>query len=63
MPGPMGPIYGALLVEMGRAAPEGPMEPEGLATMLEAGVAVVFTPGTPTREIVDWVNTTVHSAA
>ena len=29
--------------------------PEGdIQTLLEAGIAAVFTPGTPTREIVDW---------
>jgi phosphoenolpyruvate---glycerone phosphotransferase subunit DhaL len=41
VPGPLGPIYGALLVEMGRATPDGCLEPEGLAFMLEAGVAGV----------------------
>jgi len=38
--------------------------PDGdIPALLEAGVAKVFTPGTPTQAIVDWVNDTVHSAA
>ena len=38
--------------------------PDGdIPALLEAGVAKVFTPGTPTQAIVDWVNTEVHSAA
>lgn len=38
--------------------------PDGdIPGLLEAGVATVFTPGTPTKDIVDWVNATVHSAA
>jgi len=38
--------------------------PEGdIPALLAAGVAHVFTPGTPTQAIVDWVNATVHPAA
>lgn len=38
--------------------------PEGdIAPLLAAGVATIFTPGTPTKAIVDWVNAEVHSAA
>ena len=38
--------------------------PEGdIPALLAAGVAKVFTPGTPTQAIVDWVNAEVHSAA
>jgi methylmalonyl-CoA mutase C-terminal domain/subunit len=38
--------------------------PEGdIPALLEGGVAKVFTPGTPTQAIVDWVNAAVHSAA
>ena len=38
--------------------------PDGdIAPLLAKGVAKVFTPGTPTQDIVDWVNAAVHSAA
>ena len=38
--------------------------PEGdIPALLDAGVAKVFTPGTPTQTIVDWVNAEIHSAA
>ena len=38
--------------------------PEGdIPALLGAGVAKVFTPGTPTQAIVDWVTETVHPAA
>jgi dihydroxyacetone kinase-like protein len=41
VPGPLGHLYGALLVEMGRAAPDGEAGLEDLALMVEAGVAGV----------------------
>ena len=47
-----------IVVFGGGIIPEGDIPP-----LLEAGVAKVFTPGTPTQAIVDWVNGTVHSAA
>lgn len=38
--------------------------PDGdILALQEAGVARVFTPGTPTRDIVDWVRTSVGAAA
>ena len=38
--------------------------PEGdIPGLLEAGVAKVFTPGTPTQDIVDWVHANVHAPA
>jgi methylmalonyl-CoA mutase C-terminal domain/subunit len=38
--------------------------PEGdIAPLREMGVAKVFTPGTKTQEIVDWVNASVTPAA
>jgi len=38
--------------------------PDGdIPALLDAGVAKVFTPGTPTQAIVDWVNGEVHSAS
>ncbi len=36
---------------------------DDIPPLLDAGVAKVFTPGTRTQDIVDWVNTAVHSAA
>ena len=38
-------------VFVGGIIPEGDIQP-----LLDAGVAAVFTPGTPTKTIVDWVN-------
>ena len=38
-------------VFVGGIIPEGDIQP-----LLDAGVAAVFTPGTPTQTIVDWVN-------
>jgi methylmalonyl-CoA mutase C-terminal domain/subunit len=38
--------------------------PEGdIPALLSAGVAEVFTPGTPTQAIVDWVDARVHATA
>jgi methylmalonyl-CoA mutase C-terminal domain/subunit len=34
-----------------------------IAPLKEIGVAEVFTPGTPTKAIVDWVNSHVKAAA
>jgi methylmalonyl-CoA mutase C-terminal domain/subunit len=49
-------------VFVGGIIPEGDIQP-----LLDAGVAAVFTPGTPTKTIVDWVNrelgTTVGAAS
>ena len=47
-----------ILVFGGGIIPDGDIPP-----LLEAGVAKVFTPGTPTQAIVDWVNAEVHSAS
>ena len=47
-----------ILVFGGGIIPDGDIPP-----LLDAGVAKVFTPGTPTQAIVDWVNTEVHSAS
>ena len=47
-----------ILVFGGGIIPDGDIPP-----LLEAGVAKVFTPGTPTQQIVDWVNASVHSGA
>ena len=42
---------GDIKVFVGGIIPEGDIQP-----LLDAGVAAVFTPGTPTQTIVDWVN-------
>jgi len=36
---------------------------EDIVILKEAGIAEVFTPGTPTADIIDWLTTTVGSAA
>jgi methylmalonyl-CoA mutase C-terminal domain/subunit len=36
---------------------------EDIASLKEAGIAEVFTPGTPTAAIIDWLTTTLGSAA
>jgi methylmalonyl-CoA mutase C-terminal domain/subunit len=44
-------------VFVGGIIPEGDIQP-----LLDAGVAAVFTPGTPTQAIVDWVNRELGTA-
>lgn len=44
-------------VFVGGIIPEGDIQP-----LLDAGVAAVFTPGTPTQAIVDWVNSHLGQA-
>ena len=39
--GASGPLYGSLLMSMGKAAAEAPMDPQGLALMLAEGVEAV----------------------
>jgi len=34
-----------------------------IAPLKELGVAAIFTPGTPTGDVVDWVNANIHQAA
>jgi methylmalonyl-CoA mutase C-terminal domain/subunit len=36
---------------------------EDIATLKQAGIAEVFTPGTPTAAIIDWLTATIGSAA
>jgi methylmalonyl-CoA mutase C-terminal domain/subunit len=36
---------------------------EDIAALRELGVAEIFTPGTPTQKIVDWLRATVHQPA
>lgn len=33
---------------------------EDIALLTEAGIAAVFTPGTPTQDIIEWVNTNLR---
>ena len=47
-----------IVVFGGGIIPDGDIPP-----LLAAGVAKVFTPGTPTQDIVDWVTATVHAPA
>jgi methylmalonyl-CoA mutase, C-terminal domain len=44
-------------VFVGGIIPEGDIQP-----LLDAGIAAVFTPGTPTQAIVDWVNSHLGQA-
>ncbi len=44
-------------VFVGGIIPEGDIQP-----LLDAGIAAVFTPGTPTQTIVNWVNTHLGQA-
>ncbi|MFP4538991.1 MAG: dihydroxyacetone kinase subunit DhaL, partial [Dichotomicrobium sp.] len=39
--GASGPLYGSLLMDMGKAAPDGPLDRAALAAMFAAGVAAV----------------------
>ncbi len=36
---------------------------DDIVTLKQAGIAEIFTPGTPTSAIIDWLNTTLGSAA
>lgn len=41
----------------------GIVPPEDIALLADAGIAAVFTPGTPTQDIVEWVNANLGKAA
>jgi dihydroxyacetone kinase-like protein len=46
--GASGPLYGSLLMALGKAAPSGPLDAGALAAMLKAGIAAVMARGKST---------------